>query len=229
MLWIGGVFSNIARDRAQEGAAWTAPAFLALATAITLLGGRRLRLALIGVAGFGMEVLGVHAGLPFGRYEYTAELVPRLFGVPLVLGCAWLVLVAYVADHVRQLVASAPARVALGALWLVVIDLLIDPLAAGRLNYWRWTEGGPYYGVPLSNFAGWFATGALLLASLPGAGKIAGRTAAWTGLSIIVFFGLIAAAHGLTVPALVAVALVGAHIAARRFSSAWRTAAAKPQ
>jgi putative membrane protein len=185
-----------------------------------LLGTRhRLRLALIGLAGFGVEVLGVHAGLPFGVYTYTAALAPRLFGVPMVLGCAWLVLVAYVTDRMPRVIASAPGRVALGALWLVGIDLLIDPLAAGTLNYWRWAECGRYYGVPLSNFAGWFATGAMLVALLPGKGTIADGTVGWTGLSIIVFFGLIAAAHGLTVPALVSVALVGVHFVAQHFSS----------
>lgn len=215
VLWIGGVFSHIAWGRAPEGTAWTAPAFLALAAAMTLAAGRhRLRLALIAVAGFGVEVLGVHAGVPFGGYEYTEQLGPRFLGVPLVLGCAWLVLVAYVADRVDGLQASKGARVAIGALWLVAFDLVIDPLAANTLGYWRWEQGGAYYGVPFSNFAGWFVTGALLLAVLPGAAKPTARTVAWTGLSIVVFFGLVAAAHGLIIPALVAVTLAGAHTAA---------------
>ena len=217
MLWVGGVASNVAYGGAPQGAAWTAPAFLFLAAAIMLAVSRQpLRLALLGLAGFGVEVLGVHAGFPFGRYEYTAALAPALFGVPLALACAWLVLLAYVAELLRHATLSPLRRALLGAAWLVAIDLVIDPLAAGPLRYWRWTEPGWYHGVPLSNFAGWFATGAALLALLPGGRQDGAPAAAWTGLSIVVFFGIIAAAHGLPGPAAVAALLAGAHFIVRR-------------
>jgi putative membrane protein len=163
-----------------------------------------------------MEVVGVHAGVPFGRYAYTETLGLQLMGVPVVLACAWLLLAAYVTDRLRRLLLPASARVALGALWLVAVDLLIDPLAASALNYWRWCEDGRYYGVPLSNFGGWFVTGALLVALLSRNGADLGRTAAWTGLSTIVFFGVVAAIYGLTAPVLVSLVLVLAHFAVQR-------------
>jgi putative membrane protein len=221
VLWIGGILINIKRYSVPPGLAWTAPAFLALAGAITLLGTRRpIRLALAGAAGYGLEVVGVHTGVPFGRYTYTETLGLQLLGVPVVLACAWLVLVSYVTDRVRRAIRRAAARPVLGALWLVATDLLIDPLAAGPLTYWRWAGNGSYYGVPWSNFVGWFLTGVLLVALVSDDGGQAERAAAWTGLSVIVFFGITAAAYGLLAPALVALALLGAHVATENLISA---------
>jgi len=35
------------------------------------------------------------------------------------------------------------------------IDMMMDPIAAN--HSWVWIFGGPYYGVPITNFIGWFA------------------------------------------------------------------------
>jgi putative membrane protein len=48
----------------------------------------------------------------------------------------------------------------LSALLNTAIDLVIDP-AAVNANFWFWSEGGLYYGVPLINFGGWLCTGFL--------------------------------------------------------------------
>ena len=52
-----------------------------------------------------------------------------------------------------------------GALLMMLLDVVIDPLTLrgerwflGRIYYYP--EGGLYFGVPLSNFAGWFLVGA---------------------------------------------------------------------
>jgi putative membrane protein len=49
---------------------------------------------------------------------------------------------------------------------MMFLDVVIDPLAVlgdrwflGRV-FW-YPDGGPYFGVPLSNFAGWWLVGAL--------------------------------------------------------------------
>jgi uncharacterized membrane protein len=54
--------------------------------------------------------------------------------------------------------------VALSGVVMTLLDVVIDPLAVrgerwflGRLFYYP--EGGVYFGVPLSNFAGWFVVG----------------------------------------------------------------------
>lgn len=202
VLWAGGAGSHLLFGRTPAGANWAAPAFLSLAGLIVLLtAGRAERFALmaVGALGFAAEAIGVHSGFPFGRYEYTAVLAPRVIGVPLVMAAAWMVLVAYV--KAMPAGSGLPAWIAtmIAALWMTAIDLVIDPLAAGLLNYWRWIDKGFYHGIPAQNFLGWFAVSWLIFALLK---LIAwpsqpNRWARFLGLSIILFFTFIALAHHL--------------------------------
>ncbi|MEU4378120.1 carotenoid biosynthesis protein [Micromonospora echinofusca] len=54
--------------------------------------GPRTAAALVAVAtggGFAIEALGVATGFPFGSYDYSGELGPKLAGVPLIIPLAW--------------------------------------------------------------------------------------------------------------------------------------------
>lgn len=44
------------------------------------------------------------------------------------------------------------------------IDMWYDPLAV-ELKWWTWANGGSYYGVPTSNFVGWFVFAGLFCPS----------------------------------------------------------------
>lgn len=203
VLWIGGVGSHVLFGRAPDGAAWAAPVFLLLAGLITLLTAHRSAwTALLTASGLGLaaEVIGVRYGFPFGSYAYTATLQPQLFGVPLVMACAWMVLLAYVKDLLVGYQLPAWLEVPILALWMTMIDLLIDPLAASQLNYWRWAEPGWYYGIPAQNFLGWFAVSLLIFAVIRlvnGSRWQPNPLARWTGFSILLFFTCIAFAHRL--------------------------------
>lgn len=35
-------------------------------------------------------------------------------------------------------------------------DASIDPIGSTVLNFWVWKDSGTYFGVPMSNYAGWF-------------------------------------------------------------------------
>ena len=37
----------------------------------------------------------------------------------------------------------------------MAIDLVMDPVSI-RSGAWTWVHGGPYFGVPIGNFVGWF-------------------------------------------------------------------------
>ncbi|HEX8127948.1 MAG TPA: carotenoid biosynthesis protein [Pyrinomonadaceae bacterium] len=90
--------------------------------------------------------------------------------------------------------------------WMTAIYLVIDPPAANQLGYWRWAEGGVYYGIPLSNFAGWFVVSLSIFALL----RLPTYPNLWhrlTGASIILFFTLIALSFQLWTAALVGFAL----------------------
>jgi putative membrane protein len=53
---------------------------------------------------------------------------------------------------------------------LALIDGVLDPGAAS-LGFWVWPAGGPYYGIPISNYLGWLLSGALATALLLALGR----------------------------------------------------------
>ncbi len=203
VFWIGGVGSHVLHGGAPPEMAWAAPLFLVLAGAIAIasdVGEWRVLLAAAAI-GFVAEMAGVRWGYPFGRYQYTAALAPAIANVPLAIAAAWMVVFAYVRQMRLNLWLSAACMAAL--------DLVIDPLAANFLGYWRWITPGPYYGVPLINFAGWVLIGLIIFAVLPGASR-ENRSTMWLGTSILLFFAAIAAVHRFFLPAALGVAFSGA-------------------
>lgn len=110
--------------------------------------------------GIAIEVLGERTGVPFGEYQYLAP-GPALFGVPLLVPLGWFAFTLIA-------IAVAPVGaigVRLGApLALVAWDVGLDPLMV-REGFWVFAHG-PYFGVPWSNFIGWYLAGMLLVALL---------------------------------------------------------------
>jgi putative membrane protein len=129
--------------------------------------GRRGLLAagcIVGLAG-AVEYIGVTTGAPFGRYVYSDALGLKLDGaVPLPIPFAWLLVVpgalgaAQLAGVPWRWLSSAAALLAL------LFDLLLEPFAVYIMDYWRWLDRGPYYGVPTANFIAWAVTGFVLAA-----------------------------------------------------------------
>ena len=172
---------------------WAAPFFLLLAASLAVLGAGEAGSALLfAVAGFLTEILGVHTGFPFGHYVYTDALGPSLFGVPLAISCAWVTLLVWSRDVAWRATARRWKATLCGAALMTAADLLIDPVATRVLGYWRWTQGGIFFGVPLVNFLGWFAVSAVLLATV-GKPARSSNGVLWTGVSVVVFFAIIAA------------------------------------
>ena len=144
----------------------TLPATLfALACTVRDHGVRRSMafVALVIAIPFGSEFLGVLTGYPYGPYAYVALTGPWVFGlVPVFILVAWL--------NITYL-AMATTTLALGRsrLWLALVDgavavswdAMVDPLAV-RAGYWTWFTPGGLYGVPLTNFLGWFLVVTLL-------------------------------------------------------------------
>ena len=146
------------------------PAFAAFAVRF---GARRaaLSLAALSLFGFCVEITGVATGFPYGEFRYSDALGPTVAGlVPLTLPISWapLVLGAVGATEPRGRGGRGDGRVGWAlraAALLVAVDAVLDPGAA-RLGFWVWEHGGPYYGVPLSNFAGWLLSSSLAAALL---------------------------------------------------------------
>ena len=57
-------------------------------------------------------------------------------------------------------------RVLLASFVLLSWDLSLDPAMSHATRYWEWGTAGPYYGMPLLNLFGWYATGLALMGAL---------------------------------------------------------------
>ncbi|HEX8185182.1 MAG TPA: carotenoid biosynthesis protein [Blastocatellia bacterium] len=219
LMWIGGVGSHIWFESTPAETRWASPVFLLLAGLIVAVTSPRADLAcllLVLLLGLAAEIIGARYGFLFGDYTYTATLMPQLFGVPLVMASAWMVLVAYVRQMLLGLQLPAWVEALVAAVWMTAIDLVIDPLAAGTLGYWRWVEPGAYYGIPAHNFFGWFTVSLLIFGAvglLFGRGKEFNIWARHVGLSILLFFTLIALAHRLILAGVIGAALCLLHVA----------------
>ena len=121
----------------------------------------------------GFELFGTSTGWPFGNYAYTDFLgVKVLDHVPWTIPLSWFYmgLAAYLIGS--WLVHSLGGQRAIwgvlaGAWMLTAWDLVLDPAMAHeslRVKFWVWDEQGPYFGMPIKNFAGWVATGFIFMA-----------------------------------------------------------------
>jgi uncharacterized membrane protein len=111
------------------------------------------------------ENLSILTGFPFGHYHYGPDLGPKLFLVPVLIGIAYLG-VGYLSWTLARLILGGkrPRRertvaVPLIASFIMVSwDLTLDPVASTIGGSWIWRDGGAYFGVPISNFLGWYLT-----------------------------------------------------------------------
>ena len=110
------------------------------------------------------ESLSIATGFPFGHYEYTAELGPKLGTVPIMIMPAYfgVCYIAWVLAHVlldqfdRQINSRSIFAIPVVASFIMVMwDMSIDPLSSTVMHQWIWHDGGSYFGVPFSNFLGW--------------------------------------------------------------------------
>ncbi len=132
-------------------------------------------LAVAGGLGLAAEAVGTRTGLPFGRYRYAGTLGPQVLGVPVVVPLAWTMLAHPAVRLGRHLARDLPgarrevATVSAAAWTLASWDLFLDPqmTAAG---HWAFGTPRPHLpgvpGIPLSNYAGWLLTSAVMCAAL---------------------------------------------------------------
>jgi uncharacterized membrane protein len=148
--------------------------------------GVRRAVALAGTASvlaLGAELAGTSIGLPFGDYAYSGLLGYRVLGlVPFPIPLSWFYMLVgslvIVARLARRDSAPAAWRWASGAgLLMVAWDISMDP-AMVKTAHWAWESGAmfrglpgwlesfftadAFYGMPLSNWLGWFLTATLI-------------------------------------------------------------------
>ncbi|MCC5930529.1 MAG: carotenoid biosynthesis protein [Cyclobacteriaceae bacterium] len=117
----------------------------------------KVYLILAYVISFAVEAIGVNTGIIFGWYEYGTVLGYKLWGTPLLIGINWLILLLATGDVANRIHSNLLVRSALAAVFMVVLDFIIEPIAIS-LGFWTWEE----VLVPLRNYAGWFITALIL-------------------------------------------------------------------
>lgn len=120
------------------------------------------------------ELIGVKYGWIFGHYYYNPALSPFILGlVPLTTAISWAVVIymSYIfTDIIIKFGSKKPNFKSDGIIYALIViaglsiisgfvavnlDMLIDPVVVAT-DGWFWIVGGPYYGIPMGNFMGWF-------------------------------------------------------------------------
>jgi bisanhydrobacterioruberin hydratase len=150
------------------------------------------------VIGMATEIVGVNTGLLFGDYQYGQVFGPKTFGVPILIGLNWFVIVFCSGALCTQGIdllqnklnikitgfASSFFVIIGGATIATCFDFILEPVAI-KLQFWSWNNGH----IPLFNYICWFSISAILLGIKTYLKKITVNTFA-TSLIIIqaVFF-----------------------------------------
>ncbi len=99
-----------------------------------------------------VEGIGVNTSLIFGNYFYSNILGFKLFGVPLVIGLNWTIVLLGLFTLTDN---SFKGNIFLNSFMIgilaVLFDYILEPVAI-KLNYWHWDANV----VPLKNYISWF-------------------------------------------------------------------------
>ncbi|MET7783920.1 carotenoid biosynthesis protein [Streptomyces mirabilis] len=116
------------------------------------------------------EDLSIFTGFPFGDYHYTGS--PKLLEVPIQIGpiyfglgyLAWLTASALL-DNADSRLGRARGRVGtinifalppLAAAVMTMFDVGSDSISSTVSHVWIWEHGGGVFGVPYTNYLGWW-------------------------------------------------------------------------
>jgi uncharacterized membrane protein len=134
--------------------------------------GVRALVALVGIAtvgGFAVEAVGVATGFPFGAYDYSGQLGPKILGVPLIIPLAWTWMAWPAWLAAGRLAGGRAGRIVIAAAGLAAWDLFLDPQMVAE-GYWRWLDPTPALpglpGIPVGNYLGWLGFALVLMAAL---------------------------------------------------------------
>ena len=106
-----------------------------------------------------------HGSIFWGKYKYNLELTPgpSLLGIPIVIPIAG-VMLTYMSYNLfcflgsyslDQIINNNTKLFIIPCIMMVLVDSVLDPIAVDEKR-WEWNNKGPYYGVLLLIFFGWF-------------------------------------------------------------------------
>jgi uncharacterized membrane protein len=127
-------------------------------------------LLLASLIGLFFEVWGLSSGVIFGGHYIYKQGAFMLFNVPYIVPIYWAVFIytSYCitnsflfwnnknkpnkTEHFFRLL---PLLVIFDGIFTLIIDLIMDPIQV-HSGAWTWLDKGPYFGIPIGNFIGWF-------------------------------------------------------------------------
>jgi uncharacterized membrane protein len=150
---------------------------------------------------FVAEYASTRVGIPFGLYHYTGETAGRelfISNVPFFDPLSFPFL-AYASYCLARWALGRPRGwelAALAASLMMLADVVVDPLAVigdrwflGRVFFYA--EPGAYFGVPLSNFAGWLLVGWALVAGYLWAVKTRPGRSGSPLAGVVLYYGIL--------------------------------------
>jgi hypothetical protein len=144
-------------------------------------------LLLTAVIGFFIEVIGVKTQMIFGTYHYGEALGTKQWEVPLMIGINWSLLIFSIGSAVEKLNSNIWTRCLLGAILMILIDILIEPVAI-KLGYWSWDSNI----IPLQNYLAWGTISfALFYLCFHYLKNISNKTGIYIYIVQLVFFSLL--------------------------------------
>ncbi len=90
----------------------------------------------------------------FREYEYGDGFLFMIKDVPLAVGVAWAAIIYCSMETSDLLGIPLSVRPMFDTLLALNIDLSMDAIAI-RAGFWKWNNGGEWFGVPYGNFLGW--------------------------------------------------------------------------
>jgi len=126
------------------------------------------------------EVISVKYGYIYGQYYYSA---PFFFGlVAFTIPFLWAVVIysSYTitnlflfgfggekprkTDNLWYFIVLIVLISSIGGMMALNLDMMVDPITiSAPVPDWIWIGGGPYFGIPISNFIGWFFVATLAI------------------------------------------------------------------
>jgi uncharacterized membrane protein len=118
-------------------------------------------------AGAACESLSLRTGFPFGHYFFTGFMGPKVLHLPILLVlaylgigyCSWVLSLLILGYRNKPLTGGSTIALPLLASFIMVLwDLSMEAIWSTVDRAWIWRDGGRFFGVPVSNFLGWYLT-----------------------------------------------------------------------
>ena len=117
--------------------------------------------------GAACESVSLRTGFPFGHYTFTDVMGPKVLGLPVLLVlaylgigyCSWVLALLILGYRNKPVAGTGVVAVPLLAgVIMVGWDVSMEAIWSTLDRAWIWRDGGSFYGVPISNFLGWYFT-----------------------------------------------------------------------